>query len=295
MTGEDLPRARVRRRRLFRLVWVVPVAALAVAGWLVYQHLRTMGPEIAITFRDGAGLRPGQTPLRYRGVAVGEVSGVELSPDQKNVVVRVRLMRTAAPIAREGTQFWIVRPQVGWGNVTGLNTVLSGPEIQARPGKESGETEAKSKREFKGLESPPVGLETPGLQVILRAERPMSLRANSPVYYRGVEVGLVQKIDLAPNSASADVQVLILQRYAPLVRDGSAFWNVSGVNLKGSLLKGLEVDFESLRSLVTGGIEFASPPEAKPAKPGTVFFLYEQPKKQWLSWAPRIKIAPAEK
>ena len=291
MTGEDLPRARVRRRRLFRLVWAVPVAALAVAGWLVYQHLRTMGPEILITFRDGAGLRPGQTPLRYRGVAVGEVSAVELSPDQKNVVVRVRLMRTAGPLAREGTTFWIVRPQVGWGSVTGLRTVLSGPEIQALPGRAGGE----AKREFKGLESPPVGLETPGLQVILRAERPMSLRANSPVYYRGVEVGLVQNIDLAPNSASADVHVLILQRYAPLVREGSAFWNVSGVNLKGSHLTGVEVDFESLRSLVTGGIEFASPPESKPAKPGTVFFLYEQPKKQWLAWAPKIKIAPAEK
>jgi hypothetical protein len=100
MTGEELPRARVRRRRLFRLVWVVPVVALAVAGWLVFQHLRSIGPEISITFADGAGLRPGQTPLKYRGVAVGEVSGVELSPDQRHVVVRVRLARGAAPRAR---------------------------------------------------------------------------------------------------------------------------------------------------------------------------------------------------
>lgn len=290
MTGEELPKARVRRRRLFRLVWIVPIAALAVAGWLVFQHLRSIGPEITITFRDGAGLRPGQTPLKYRGVQVGEVSGVDLSPDQKNVVVRVRLMHSAAPIAREGTRFWIVRPQVGWGSVTGLSTVLSGPEIQALPAA----TEGEAKREFKGLESAPVALETPGLKVILRAERPMSLRANSPVYYRGVEVGMVQNIDLAPNSASADVHVLILQRYAPLVREGTAFWNVSGVNLKGNILKGVEIDFESLRALVTGGVEFASPPGSARAKPGTVFFLHEQPKKEWLAWAPQIKVAPAE-
>lgn len=291
MTGEELPRARVRRRRLFRLVWIVPIVALAVAGWLVFQHLRGIGPEIAITFTEGAGLRPGQTPLKYRGVAVGEVSGVELSSDQKHVLVRVRLVRSAAPLAREGTTFWIVRPEVGWGSVTGLRTVLSGPEIQALPGPAGGET----KREFKGLDSPPVGLETPGLKVILRAERPMALRANSPVYYRGVEVGLVQNIDLAPNAASADVHILILQRYAPLVREGSAFWNVSGVNLKGNILKGIEVDFESLRALVTGGVEFASPPGSARAKPGTVFFLYEEPKKPWLAWAPQIKLAPAEK
>jgi len=288
MTAEELPRARVRRRRLFRLIWVVPVAALAVAGWLIFQHLRTLGPEIRITFSDGAGLRAGQTPVRYRGVAIGEVSRVELAPDQKHVVVYARLVRSATSIAREGTTFWIVRPQVGWGNVTGLNTVLSGPEIQALPATKEGE----SQREFKGLESPPVGLETPGMKVILRAERPMSLKANSPVYYRGVEVGLVQKIDLAPNAASADVHILVFQRFAPLVREGSAFWNVSGLNLKGNILKGLEVDFESFRALITGGIEFASPPGSARAKPGTVFFLHEQAKKEWLAWAPQIKIAP---
>jgi paraquat-inducible protein B len=291
MTGEELPKARIRRRRLFRLVWVVPVVAIAVAAWLVFQHLRTFGPEITITFSDGGGLRPGQTPVKYRGVAIGEVNRVDLSPDHKQVKVYVRLVRSAAPIAREGTTFWIVRPQVGWGNVTGLSTVLSGPELQALPGTAEGEP----KREFKGLESPPVGLETPGLKIVLRAERPMSLRANSALYYRGVEVGVVQKIDLSPNAASADVHVLVFQRYAPLVREGSAFWNVSGINLKGNILKGIEIDFESFRSLITGGIEFATPPGTARAKPGAVFFLHEQPKKEWLGWAPPIKIAPAER
>lgn len=291
MTGEELPKARVRRRRLFRLVWVVPVIAAAIAGWLIFQHLRTFGPEIAITFTDGAGLRVGQTPLKYRGVAIGEVSRVELAPDQMHVVVRARLVRSAASIAREGSTFWIVRPQVGWGNITGLSTVLSGPEIQVLPGK----ADAEPKREFKGQESAPVGLETAGMRLVLRAERPMSMRANSPVYYRGVEVGVVQKIDLAPNATSADVHILVFQRYAPLVREGSAFWNVSGLNLKGSILKGIEVDFESLRALVTGGVEFATPPNSARAKAGTVFFLHEQPKKEWLAWAPQIRIAPAEK
>jgi paraquat-inducible protein B len=291
MTGEELPKARVRRRRLFRLVWVVPVVAAGIAAWLIFQHVRSIGPEIAITFSDGAGLRIGQTPLKYRGVAIGEVNRVELSSDRRHVVVRARLVRSAASIAREGSTFWIVRPQVGWGSVTGLSTVLSGPEIQVLPGK----ADAEAKREFKGQDSAPVGLETAGMRLVLRAERPMSMRANSPVYYRGVEVGVVQNVGLAPNSTSADVHILIFQRYAPLVREGSAFWNVSGLNLKGSILKGIEVDFESLRALVTGGVEFATPPSSARAKPGTVFFLHEQPKKEWLGWAPQIKIAPAER
>jgi paraquat-inducible protein B len=281
---DDLPKASVRRRRLFRVAWVVPLVAVAVAGWLIYERMRSFGPEITIEFKDGGGLRVGQTPVKYRGVQIGEVTGVELSKDHERVLVTARLRRSAASVAGEGAAFWIVRPQVGFGSVTGLNTVLSGPEIEVRPG--GGE----AKRQFVGRDNPP--LEQNGFRLVLRAERPKSLRQNSPVYYRGIEVGNVQKIDIGPNAASADVTILVQSRYAPLIREGSAFWDTSGLTVRGGLLKGLEVDFESLRALATGGIEFASPPNSPRAKAGTVFFLHDEPKKEWLAWQPKIPIAP---
>ncbi|MDQ5849045.1 MAG: MlaD family protein, partial [Pseudomonadota bacterium] len=194
------------------------------------------------------------------------------------------LHRSAEAIAREGAVFWIVRPQLGWGNVQGLGTVLSGPEIQVMPGK--GEV---AKREFAGLDQAAVGMETPGLRVILRAERP-KVRANSPVLYRGVEVGIVQKLDLAPNAASADVHVLIFQRFAPLVREGSAFWDSSGASFEAGLAKGIKFELDSMRALVTGAIEFSTPPDTARAKPGTVFLLHGEAKKEWLAWTPRIPL-----
>ena len=292
MTGEELPKARVRRRRLFNLAWIIPIVAAAVAGWLIWQRMQEHGPEIAISFSDGGGLRVGITPVKYRGVVIGEVNGVKLSDDHQHVIVRTRLQRAAASIAREGAVFWIVRPQVGFGNVTGLNTVLTGPEIHVLPGK----ADARKTSEFVGLDSAPVGLGTEGLKIVLRAERPRSIKPNTPLHYRGVEVGMVQKVDLAPNSLSADVQVLVFQRYAGLVRQGSMFWDTSGVDIKASLLKGVDINIESLRSIATGGIEFATPSEKAPrVKPGTVFFLHEKPKDEWLAWLPRIPVPPAEK
>jgi paraquat-inducible protein B len=292
MTGEELPKARVRRRRLFNLAWIIPIVAAAVAGWLIWQRMQEHGPEIAISFSDGGGLRVGITPVKYRGVVIGEVNAVKLSDDHQHVIVRTRLQRAAASIAREGAVFWIVRPQVGFGNVTGLNTVLTGPEIHVLPGK----ADARKASEFVGLDSAPVGLGTQGLKIVLRAERPRSIKPNTPVHYRGVEVGMVQNVDLAPNSLSADVQVLVFQRYAGLVRQGSMFWDTSGVDIKASLLKGVDINIESLRSIATGGIEFATPSEKAPrVKPGTVFFLHEKPKDEWLAWLPRIPVPPAEK
>ncbi len=291
MTGEELPKARIRRRRLFRLVWVVPVIALGVAAWLVWQHMRSLGPEITVTFNDASGLRIGQTPVNYRGVQIGEVSGLALSDDRKQAKVKLRLHKSAEPIAAEGSQFWIVRPQFGWGNVTGLSTVLSGPEIQVLPGHAE-----KRVTEFNGLDNVPVAIGVSGLRVVLRAERPKGVRVNTPVNYRGVEVGFVTKLELAPNATSADIHVLVHSRYAGLVRAGSSFWISGGVRAEGGILKGIELEIESLRTLFTGAIEFATPSEKAPrAKPGTVFFLYDKPKDEWLNWSPKLGFGPAEK
>lgn len=285
MTGEELPRARVRRRSSWlQVMWIVPLIAAAMAGWLIFDRMRAYGPEITIEFRDGSGLRAGQTPIKYRGVQIGEVSHVDLSEDHKHVLVKVRMQRSASSLATEGAVFWILRPQLGWGNVTGLATVISGPEIQVLEGKGERQTH------FKGLDRAPVAMEKAGLRIVLKAERPVSVRPNSPVYFRGVEVGTVQEIDLSSNATAAEIHVIIWQRYAALVRTGSAFWNASGISVKGGLLKGMEVDFESLRALVAGGIEFASPEKAPPAKAGTVFFLYESPDPKWLSWNAKIAI-----
>jgi paraquat-inducible protein B len=283
---DELPKARLRRRRLFRAAWVVPIVAAAVAGWLVYERLHAFGPEITIRFDEGGGLRVGQTAVKYRGVQIGEVTAVELSPDHKHVLVKARLQRSAASAAAEGALFWIVRPQVGFGSVTGLGTVLSGPEIEMRPG------EGEPRLEFVGREEPPP--DEAGMRIVLRAERLKSLRPNSPVYYRGIEVGTVLKLDLAPNADSADATVLIRSRYAWLVREGSAFWNSSGLTVKGGILQGVEVEFESLRSLAAGGVEFASPPGSPRAKPGRIFFLHDEAKKEWLGWQPKTPPA-AEK
>ena len=102
---------------------------------------------------------------------------------------------------------------------------------------------------------------------------------------------MVERIELAPNSASADLHILVHSRYAGLVRAGSAFWNASGMQASGGILKGIELELESLRTLYTGSIEFATPSEKAPrVKAGTVFFLYDKPKEEWLNWSPKIPV-----
>jgi paraquat-inducible protein B len=287
---EELPRAKVNCRKWnFSVVWVVPLVAAILATYLVYGRVQEFGPRITIKFKNGNGIRVGQTPIKYRGVQIGEVTAVELSKDQQDVLVKARLVRSAAPIARQGAVFWIVRPEVGLFNVAALGTVITGPEIEVLPG--TGDNQS----EFVGVENAPVALDGKGLKVVLVTGRAGSLRPGSPVYYRGVEVGIIQDIRLSTNAATVEIQLFIKQRYARLVRNGSKFWNVSGMDVNVGLFRGLEVNMESLRSMVLGGIALATPndPKDTAVKNGTVFPLYEKPEKEWLDWAPPIKIPPS--
>lgn len=284
---EEPTKAVIKRRRGLSVVWVVPIIAGLVAAYLVYDRLQQGGPRITIRFKDGSGLRPGQSPIKYRGVTVGEVRAVELSSDLATAEVTARLHKSAAGLAKAGTIFWIVRPEVSVANISGLGTIISGPYIEALPG--NGET----KNTFEGAEATPAALEERGLKIVLIAAHRGSLRVGSPVYYRGIEVGTVQEYALSDDARRVELKVFIRQRYAPLVRSDSKFWNVSGVNVDIGLFKGAEVSIESLKSLVSGGLSFATPEPGKdgqPAKDGAIFPLYDEPKKEWLEWAPAISL-----
>ena len=118
-----------------------------------------------------------------------------------------------------------------------------------------------------------------------------SVRPRAPVYYRGIPVGMVSGASLSRDGTAAHVHVLIEPRYARLVRLGSQFWNASGVDINLSLFKGLDINIDSLRSLVAGGVVFATPDaESAPAKDGSIFVLHDKPQKDWLAWMPKIPL-----
>ncbi|MEO5957678.1 MAG: MlaD family protein [Opitutaceae bacterium] len=176
------PTPRISRRPNLPLVWVVPLAALAVGGWMVWREFHHRGPEITIEFAEGAGVEPDKTTLRYKGVAVGTVTAVDLKPDMSGVSVRLRLDKTAAPLAREDSHFWIVHPEIGFSGVRRLETLLTGARIHVRPGSGAPATH------FRGLEDiPPPENVSAGRAFMLRSDRLGSLSPGAPVFYREVK------------------------------------------------------------------------------------------------------------
>src|ERR1700722_8217821 len=129
------PKPIVKKMRWpFPFIWLIPVLAAAIAGYLFYDRLADRGPEIIIRFKDASGLKPEDSHMEHLGVQIGVVSGLDLTPDKKQVLVKVRLQRNQTAFAEEGALFWVIRPEVSTQAISGLGTILSGPVIDSMPG-----------------------------------------------------------------------------------------------------------------------------------------------------------------
>ena len=287
MSGPGVPKAKIKPIRWpVWLIWIVPILAL-VGGVVYYIDYRSEhAAEITIRFSDANGLKVGQTAVSHLGVDIGKVAGIELSPDHASALVRVDLNSSGVDFARAGTIFWIERAEVSAGNISGLTTVVSGPYIDGIPGDGDATTD------FVGLDKKPVS-QGPGVKLLLYADQIEHLQRDAAVQYRGVQVGVVQGVDLMPDSSGVNIHIFIWQRYAPLVRGTTQFWIEKGIDISGGILAGLKFNVESLRTILSGGIAFATPDMKAPQSvDGAAFPLNDEPKKDWLTWKPRIPLGP---
>jgi paraquat-inducible protein B len=129
----------------------------------------------------------------------------------------------------------------------------------------------------------------------IRADRLEHLSSNSPVYYKGIQVGSVQDIEITDDARLVRFSLFIEHRFTPLVRANTNFWIVPGIDVKGGLFSGLKLELGPLRALLAGGIEFATPDtKGTPARDGAEYPLFDEPKDAWTTWGPQIQLLPAD-
>ena len=249
-----------KKRRSLPLVWIVPLVAALIGAWLGVRAYLERGAMIEISFQTGDGLEAGKTKIKYKDVEVGVVQSVALADKGAGVVASAEIAKPAAYLLRDDTRFWVVRPRISGGSVSGLGTLLAGSYLALDPGKIE-----KERRKFVGLELPPVvTLDVPGTRYVLRAEDAGSLDVAAPIYFRRVQVGQVVSFELDKDGRGVDVKIFVKAPYDQYVTANTRFWNASGfdVNIDTS---GVRIDTQSVVSLLVGGIAFQTPEE--PALP----------------------------
>jgi len=252
--------ASARRTRRIPIIWSVPLLAIALGLWLAWDTFSKRGPTITVSFNSGEGLQAGQSQLKYKDLVLGKVQSLRLASDHSRVLVTIATTREAGPLLTEQTVFWVATPRLFAGNLTGLETIISGPYVAMLPGTETGHL----KREFVGREDPPIlTTSVPGRTFLLKTTRLGSVSLGSPVFFRDLNVGEVLGWDIADMAESVTIRAFVRSPYDGYVHQQTRFWNASGVSLKlGS--GGVELQLESLRALLLGGIAFETPVGTSP-------------------------------
>ena len=271
----DLPEPVVQRRRVnASLIWLVPVIAALVGLSLVINAWVQRGPVINISFQTAQGLEPGKTVVKYKDVVIGKVTTIRLTPDHHKVIVRVDLEKSASSIAVSDSRFWVVRPRIGLGGVSGIDTLLSGSFIGVDVGDST-----QPQTDFTGLENPPsVTHDAQGRSFILQSGDLGSLDIGSPVYFRRIQVGRVASYRLNDDGKDVSVQIFIESPYDKFVTTDSRFWNASGVDVSLGA-DGLKLNTQSLATVLAGGVAFLDAPgqhpNTTPAAENASFTLFD--------------------
>lgn len=271
---EKIPDAIVdkHRRRASHLIWLLPAIAALIGLSLAITSYMNRGPVITITFMSGDGIESGKTKIKYKDVQIGEVKSVTISKDRSHVVVTAEFKKDAEGLLMKDTRFWVVRPRISGGTVSGLGTLMGGAYIGMDVG-----TSKDSQLEFTGLEDPPVvTMDEPGTQFKLHADDIGSLNVKSPVFFRRMQVGEVIAYELDRDGKGVTVTVFIRKPYAPFVKANTLFWHASGIDFTMDA-NGVRVNSESMVSLLLGGIAFQTPEDKAdtgPAPANSVFTLF---------------------
>lgn len=273
----EFPKAKSVSKSRFSFVWLTPILALAITGWLLYNGYINNGKEIKVQFDSGAGIVAGKTPLQYRGINIGKVKGFEVADSLDKVNVVIKLDKQASSLAREGMVFWVVKPRVGIDRITGLETIVSGTYIEVRPPTYDLKQleELKEQDTFIGLKDPPSFNNEEGyINVELVADETVIVSAGMAVYHKGVEAGKVLNVEYDEEINKKRISLVVGADFNKYINSSTKFWNISGIDLKLDAA-GISLDSISLLSAIQGGIAFESDFNSETPEPLNKYILYD--------------------
>ncbi len=237
---------------IFTSIWIVPMIALIISGWLVYQHFSKLGPEIRIVFSTSGGLEAGKSVIKYRNVPIGKVTRIEVQEGGEGVVVVARMNKETRVFVNETTRFWVVKPKVDYSGVSGLDTLISGSYIAMYA-----EESEVDKDYFEGLKTPYRDLNS-GEYYLLHSKSSSSIRVGTPINYRNVQVGQIEHVILSHDGMSVEIVAFVKKEYTKLINTTTKFWlqSLASIGLNGDRV---DIELAPLLSyLAFGGITFES-------------------------------------
>ncbi|MCG8610041.1 MAG: MlaD family protein, partial [Pseudomonadales bacterium] len=247
--------------------------------------------RIQVHFDSGEGLREGM-PVKYQDQKIGEVDSLSFATGSRaglsNISANIRLFDWARSLIRNDTSIWLVKAKVGLTDIKNVDALVLGTYLEILPGT------GRVTQRLTARQHPAKSRSRPrGLNLVLRGDHLGSVKEGHPISYRQIKVGDVISKDLSADANHVLVYINIYEEYVNLVKSDSVFWNASGIKVDAGLFSGVKINTESLETLITGGIAFATPPkhpQQENVGQGHEFTIHDKSRDTWLRWKPGIPL-----
>ena len=218
---------------------------------------------LTLIAKDASKLSEGMD-IKYMGLTVGKVEKLELQNARKQIKATAYVEGQYYPLlAKAGSKFNVISPEISTSGVKNIDAALQN-YISVEAG--SGKTETQFTLEDTDT------LKTTydsGFPVIVETSDAQGIQVEAPVLYRGMQVGIVKKMNLSELGDRVFIYLAIEHKYQHLVRNNTEFWAASGYTMDISL-QGVSMNSGTMSQLLNGGIAFSTPsgrvvqPQAKP-------------------------------
>ncbi|KZN58388.1 intermembrane transport protein PqiB [Pseudoalteromonas luteoviolacea] len=250
--------AYIESKPKFSVIWIVPIIAILITGWMLYQHQSNKGHVIFLKMENADGIIAGKTEVKVRSVQVGIVESLRLQIEQNAVIATIRINKHYDSLLTEDAKFWTVKPRVDETGISGLNTLLSGVYIELLPGESDSSASLFTMQDQPALISPDVD----GVRYSLTAANAEVLDVGTGIFFRNYKIGQVESAKFNEKTLEMDYGIFINSPYDELISKNVIFWVNSGVEVDLST-EGIRVSTGSLSKLIKGGISVDYPPAAE--------------------------------
>nr|WP_314738974.1 MlaD family protein [uncultured Haemophilus sp.] len=218
---------------------------------------------ITLIAKDASKLSQGMD-VKYMGLTVGRVEKLELQNAKKQIKATAYIEGQYYPLlAKAGSKFNVISPEITTAGVKNIDAALQN-YITAEAGSGNAQTQ------FTLADTDTVKTTYGnGFPVIVETSDAQGIQVEAPVFYRGMQVGIVKKMGLSELGDRVFIHLLIENKYQHLVRNNTEFWAASGYTMDISL-QGVSMNSGTMSQLLNGGIAFSTPsgrvvqPQAKP-------------------------------
>ena len=186
----------------------------------------------------------------FKGLGIGKITKINYISEEKHFIANATINPQFSDMVTEDAQFWLEKTSLSFSKIKNLSNIITGDYIAFSPSESNADSPAATR--FVVQETKKATKQSIVLTLI--TEDAAGLSAGNPVSYQGINIGNISTFNFSANGKFIETTINIDKQYQYLVNKHSQFYLLSGLHIKGSLLKGIEVQSTPVQNMLTGGI-----------------------------------------